>query len=187
MDYFVSAGGSLTWRGGRCRAAIGRSGLSAAATKREGDGATPIGAWPMRRALWREDRLARPATRLALAPIAPDDGWCDALGDLLYNRPVKHPYPASAERLWREDRLYDLLVVLGHNDAPVVAGAGSAIFLHVAGEHYPPTEGCVAVSLIDLRRILAGAGPESRLIVGRAPGCGAIPALAGAKPFVALR
>lgn len=158
--------GFLVWPGGRVRAAIGRAGLRAAEAKREGDGATPIGAWPLRRVLWRADRLAAPATRLPIAPLEPEDGWCDAPGDPNYNRPVRHPYPASAERLWREDRLYDVLAVLGYNDAPVRPGAGSAIFLHVAGDNYPPTEGCVAVALRDLRRVLAGAGPESRLIIG---------------------
>lgn len=158
--------GFLVWPGGRARAAIGRAGLRTAEAKREGDGATPIGAWPLRRVLWRADRLAAPATRLPMAPLEPEDGWCDAPGDPNYNRPVRHPYPASAERLWREDRLYDVLAVLGYNDAPVRPGAGSAIFLHVAGDNYPSTEGCVAVALRDLRRVLAGAGPESRLIIG---------------------
>lgn len=160
----VSAGGVLTWPGGQARCALGRSGLRAADAKREGDGATPIGAWPLRRVLWRADRLLAPRTRLAASPIAPDDGWCDAPADPAYNRPVKLPY-AGAEKLWREDHLYDVVVVLGHNDAPVKLGAGSAIFLHLAHGDYRPTEGCVAVALGDLRRILAGVGSEGFLMV----------------------
>jgi L,D-peptidoglycan transpeptidase YkuD (ErfK/YbiS/YcfS/YnhG family) len=166
MDLRVSADGILSWPGGRARAALGRAGLRASAAKREGDGATPIGAWPLRLVLWRADRLAAPATRLAVQPIAPDDGWCDAPADPLYNRRVLLPYPASAEHLWREDRLYDLIVVLGYNDAPIKPGAGSAVFLHLAAPDYQPTQGCVAAALPDLARMLAGAGPEDRLIVG---------------------
>lgn len=134
-------------------------------TKREGDGATPAGAFAMRRLLYRADRSAAPVTRLPVAPIANDDGWCDDPVDAAYNRPVKLPYRARAEQLWRDDRLYDLLVVLGHNDDPAIAGAGSAIFLHVASADYAPTEGCVALAPDDLRRILAEADATSRVVV----------------------
>ncbi|HEY5346811.1 MAG TPA: hypothetical protein VIJ72_01360, partial [Rhizomicrobium sp.] len=77
-------------------------------------------------------------------------GWCDAPGDPSYNRPVRLPYPASAEQLWREDHVYDIIVVLGFNDDPVIAGKGSAIFLHLAKPDYAPTAGCVALALPDM-------------------------------------
>jgi L,D-peptidoglycan transpeptidase YkuD (ErfK/YbiS/YcfS/YnhG family) len=95
--------------------------------------------------------------------MGPNDGWCDAPADRSYNRPVTLPYPASAERLWRSDNVYDLIVVVGYNDAPVVPGAGSAIFLHVARPNYSPTAGCIAFRLQDLARILSMMGPASRL------------------------
>jgi L,D-peptidoglycan transpeptidase YkuD (ErfK/YbiS/YcfS/YnhG family) len=166
MDLTLGADGWLRWPGGEARTAIGRSGRRVAEAKREGDGATPIGAWPLRRLLWRADRLVRPPTRLDTVTVSPDDGWCDAPGNPAYNQAVKHPYRAGAERLWRADHLYDMLVVLGFNDAPTLAGRGSAIFLHVASSDYRPTEGCVAAALPDLLRMLAGAGPEDRLIIG---------------------
>ncbi len=163
MDLLVSGSGKARW-GGRCfRCALGRGGLSA--LKREGDGATPIGAWPMRRLLYRADRVGRPGTRLPSAPIAPEDGWCDDPADPAYNRPVRLPHPARHERLWREDAIYDLIVVLGHNDDPVVPGLGSAIFLHVAQPDLTPTEGCVALARADLERLLAEAGPGDRVVV----------------------
>ena len=99
--------------------------------------------------------------------IAPDDGWCDAPDDAAYNRPVKLPYPASAERMWRDDGLYDLVVVLGYNDDPPEAGRGSAIFLHLARPDYAPTQGCVALARPDLEAVLALAGPGSALEVLR--------------------
>ena len=145
------------WRGRQLRCAVGRSGLTSA--KREGDGATPLGRWPMRRLLYRSDRLPAPATALPSRAIAETDGWCDAPGDQAYNQPVQLPYAASHEVLTRDDAIYDLLVVLGYNDDPVVAGRGSAIFLHIAREGYGGTEGCVALAAPDLLAVLAEARP----------------------------
>jgi L,D-peptidoglycan transpeptidase YkuD (ErfK/YbiS/YcfS/YnhG family) len=93
------------------------------------------------------------------------DGWCDDPADVRYNRSVTLPYRASAERLWRLDHLYDLIVVLGHNDEPVVAGDGSAIFLHLAAEDYAPTQGCIALSRPDLTALLSLACPGDALTV----------------------
>jgi len=155
----------LSWPGcdAAMRAALGRRGVTA--TKREGDGATPIGRFRLRRACYRPDRVPVPQTALPVRALAPDDGWCDAPDDPLYNRPVRLPYPASCESLWRTDGLYDLLVVLGHNDLPVVPGAGSAIFLHVAAPDATPTAGCVALGRDDLRRLIAIARPGDFLDV----------------------
>ena len=152
--------------GRRIKAVIGRSGLIAASDKREGDGATPLGIWPMRRVWWRQDRLpAAPVTQLPLRAIQLQDGWCDAPGDPAYNRPVTLPYPASAEEMWREDGLYDLVVELGHNDDPPVPGLGSAIFLHVALPGRDFTQGCVALPLADLLELLAQLPADSALAV----------------------
>ncbi len=122
--------------------------------KREGDGATPIGRFAVRQAFYRADRLKRPGTRLPLRPLRADDGWCDAPQDRNYNRYVRHPYRASAERLWRADHLYDLIVVIGHNDRPRVRGRGSAVFIHVAAPGLAPTAGCIALRLADLVRLV---------------------------------
>jgi len=140
----------------RLPCAIGRGGVSY--RKREGDGATPAGRWPLRAVYLRAERN-RPGTRtirgqLAARPLRADDGWCDAPADRNYNRHVRHPYPASAERMWRDDGLYDIVVVLGHNDRPRVRGHGSAIFMHCASADYRPTEGCLALAKADLARLL---------------------------------
>jgi L,D-peptidoglycan transpeptidase YkuD (ErfK/YbiS/YcfS/YnhG family) len=167
MDLIVGADGVARWGALRFRCALGRSGRRS--DKREGDGATPVGAWPMRRLLYRPDRFAAPPeSGLPAAPIARADGWCDAPGDPAYNQPVRLPYRASAERLWRRDLVYDLIVVLGHNDAPVVPGHGSAVFLHIARPGYPPTQGCVALARRDLLAVLAAADPASHVVVAAA-------------------
>lgn len=157
-------GSELTLPDGRAvPCALGRGGL--VAEKCEGDGGTPIGRWRLKRVLYRPDRSAPPETALPVAAIGTDDGWCDDPADPAYNRPVTLPYPANHERLWRADGLYDIVVVLGHNDDPPVPGAGSAIFLHCARPDYGPTEGCVALAYADLRRLLATCGAEAWLDV----------------------
>jgi len=148
----VTADGFLRHGTQQYRCALGRSGIGG--QKQEGDGITPSGRYPLRRLMYRADRLARPASQLAMAKIQPDDGWCDAPGDPAYNQPVRLPYGASTESMWRTDGLYDLVVILGYNDDPVVAGAGSAIFMHVASAEYGPTEGCVALARDDLLELL---------------------------------
>ena len=143
--------------------ALGRGGRSW--TKREGDGATPSGAWRPLAVLYRADRAGRPRTALPVRRLRPDDGWCDAVGDRNYNRHVHHPYPASAERLWRSDGVYDVIVVLDHNTRPRVQRAGSAIFMHLARPHFPPTEGCIALTRRDLLLLLSRLGPRMRIAI----------------------
>lgn len=142
---------------------LGRGGVSA--SKHEGDGATPIGAYPLRRVLYRADRLSPPQTALPVGIIARDDGWCDAPDSPDYNRPVKHPSTFSAEHMWRDDGLYDVVVVIGHNDDPVVAGAGSAIFMHVAPESGEGTAGCVALKRDDLLTLLGRIQADTKIDV----------------------
>ena len=136
--------------------ALGRSGILD--PKREGDGGTPAGRFPLRRLLYRADRVAHIETGLPARHITPDDGWCDDPADPAYNRPVVLPYKGRHERLWLESPLYDLVVIIGHNDAPVMPGAGSAVFLHVASADLGPTEGCVAFRREDLIAILGRVG-----------------------------
>ena len=155
--------------GGRdTRCALGRGGVIPADEKREGDGASPLGLWPIRRVLYRPDKGGPPPTALPTQPLGPDDGWCDDPANPRYNRPVTHPYPASAERMWRDDSLYDLVAVLGHNDDPPIPGAGSAIFLHLAREGYAPTQGCIALDREDLTTLLALARPGDALAIEQA-------------------
>jgi L,D-peptidoglycan transpeptidase YkuD (ErfK/YbiS/YcfS/YnhG family) len=153
--------GLLNWQGREVPCALGRAGITD--HKSEGDGATPVGLFALRRALYRSDRMAPPPTALPLAAITPHDGWCDDDTHPAYNTQVTLPAGARAEPLWREDALYDLLVVLGHNDAPPIAGRGSAIFLHVAGPGLAATEGCIAIAAEALVALVAAAAPDDDL------------------------
>lgn len=159
------AAATLAAFGTEYRCQIGRTGTIPAADKREGDGRTPIGRWPIRAILIRADRVAAPALRLPWRRIRPDDGWSDDPTDPAYNRPIRHPHPYSAERLWREDALYDVIVILGHNDSPPVAGLGSAIFLHCSNAEQP-TEGCIALPRDTLLTLLPRLAPGDVVEIG---------------------
>lgn len=163
--YTAHADGRFDLGARKVRCALGKGGVIEASAKREGDGCTPVGLWPMRKVLYRADRGPKPATRLPIAAIARNDGWCDAPGDRNYNKPVRLPYPVSAEKMWREDELYDLVVVLGYNDAPVRSGRGSAIFLHCARPKFTPTAGCVAIAKPELFALLGKLGPGDAVAV----------------------
>lgn len=155
--------GLVSWGRRRVPCALGRAGILA--VKREGDGATPVGRFALRRLFYRADRRPRPETGLPTRPITPGLGWCDDPASPAYNRLVRLPCPWRHEDLARDDGLYDLLVVLGHNDAPPEPGAGSAIFMHLAKPGYAATEGCVALAEADLVDLLKAAGPGDWLTV----------------------
>ena len=159
--------GRLRWNTRDIQCAIGRGGVVAADLKREGDGATPLGDWPMRQVFWRPDRLEKPVTQLPVIALRPDMGWCDDPAHPDYNRHVVLPFPASHEKLWREDHVYDLIVELGYNDDPVITGKGSAIFLHIARDDFAPTEGCIACARADLLDLLRTARPGDALRIVR--------------------
>jgi L,D-peptidoglycan transpeptidase YkuD (ErfK/YbiS/YcfS/YnhG family) len=159
MIFTATSDGWLDIGDRRVRCALGPAGVKPAEDKREGDLASPAGVWPIREVVYRPDRGPPPATEIRVRAMAEDDGWCDDPADPAYNRPVKLPYPAGAERMWRDDHLYDVVVILGHNDDPPVPGRGSAIFLHLAKPDYAPTHGCVAVARADLEALLETARP----------------------------
>jgi len=150
--------GSLTFR-----AALGRSGRTS--RKREGDGATPIAVMPILFGYRRGDRGPLPATPLAMRRSRTDMLWCDAVSDPNYNRPVRAPFGPSHEKLARADELYDVCLVLDWNLRCRKRRCGSAIFFHIARPGYTPTEGCVAISLRDMRRLLPHLGSRTLLQV----------------------
>ncbi|MEP7031868.1 MAG: L,D-transpeptidase family protein [Pseudolabrys sp.] len=143
--------------------ALGRGGIKA--NKREGDGATPRGTFHLRRLWWRASRHARPATLLPVTRIKPDDGWCEDPTSRHYNRRISVPADSKADRLARQDNLYDFIIEIDHNTRPRVAGRGSAVFIHIARPGFMPTAGCVALDINVLRRLLARLGPRTKIMV----------------------
>ncbi len=153
MRATVTSAGVFTIDTVTYRAALGYGGVRV--NKREGDGATPAGLLPLREVFYRADRLQAPICSVPVRPLTQIDGWCDDATHEAYNRAVQLPFAARAEALWRDDASYDIVGVLGWNDDPVVTGAGSAIFLHLARFDFAPTEGCIALALDHLRHVLA--------------------------------
>lgn len=161
-----SAETSLGWASlgaRRWRCTLGAGGVRE--DKVEGDAATPVGEFPLRRIYFRNDRVVLPKVALSARPINEQDGWCDDPRSPTYNRLVHIPNEWSHEKMWREDELYDVVVVVGYNDDPPEGEWGSAIFLHLAREDYSPTQGCVAFARADLLELLPLLGRDTRLRV----------------------
>mgnify|MGYP001794892187 CR=1 FL=1 len=144
--------------------ALGKNGITS--TKREGDHATPAGRFPLRQLYYRPDKFAKPP-KCVLSTQEMDmlDGWCDAPEHELYNQYVRLPFGAGHEQLWRTDEVFILVFMIGNNDDPVVPGAGSCIFMHVARENYAPTEGCVALAQEDLLTLLAAIETSTEIVI----------------------
>jgi L,D-peptidoglycan transpeptidase YkuD (ErfK/YbiS/YcfS/YnhG family) len=143
--------------------AFGRAGIRHA--KREGDHTTPAGRFRLLRGYYRPDRIRRLAWALKISAMSPSDGWCDDPASACYNRPVRLPFREGYESMWRQDRLYDLVIVLDCNFCPRRKYRGSAIFLHCARPDFAPTEGCIALAFEDLRRLLPRLARNAVLII----------------------
>ncbi len=165
MADIVVSGNTLIFQDKSYRCAIGKGGFST--NKKEGDGTTPLGIFPLRECWYRADRLHIPQTKLPLRVIHETDGWCDDAKSKDYNRHIViAPPPARGaednprkrgegfERLFRDDHVYDLIVPIGYNDDPIVPGKGSAIFIHLAHDDFKSTEGCIALEKTDFLAIL---------------------------------
>jgi len=170
MDILVEPAGFLYWNDSngvprKARCALGPAGIGQ--KKTEGDGITPIGRFPLRRVMFRSDRMSAPQTALPVSPLGKADGWCDDPTSPQYNKPITLPHPASHELLWREDAVYDVIIEIGFNDRPVEPGKGSAVFMHVARPDYGPTQGCVALKLNDLLDLLKACDLETVLEISQ--------------------
>jgi len=149
--------------GRKFRCALGRGGI--VADKREGDGGTPVGSFALRRLFVRADKGTTPKAPVPISITTENDGWCDAPEHPDYNRHIALPFTASHEKMWLDSDVYDLVLVIGHNDDPVVPYAGSAVFVHLARPDYSPTEGCIAFARADLEAVLAALGPKDQVVV----------------------
>jgi L,D-peptidoglycan transpeptidase YkuD (ErfK/YbiS/YcfS/YnhG family) len=148
----------------RIPCALGPAGI--VRRKREGDGGTPAGAFKLLWAYFRPDRPRPQAGGVPLRVLRPDAGWCEAPESPRYNRPVRLPAKDCTDRMWREDRLYDLTFVLDQNFSRRVKGAGSAIFFHIARAGLTPTAGCVAISWADMRKLAPRISGRAKMVMG---------------------
>ena len=109
---------------------IGFAGISK--KKIEGDGVTPLGIFRLLSIYYREDRVGNIFTKLPKYKISRHMGWSDDPKDPQYNKLVKIPRKFGFEKIFREDKAYDIIITTDYNSNPVVPNKGSAIFMHVA-------------------------------------------------------
>ena len=136
----------------RLKCSIGKRGITN--KKREGDKKTPKGVFKFKKVLYRKDRISGLETKLKLIPIKQNMGWCDDINSKFYNKLIRFPSNKSAERLFRKDNIYNIIIVIDFNMSPIIKGKGSAIFIHLATKNYKPTQGCIALNIKDIRLLL---------------------------------
>ena len=133
------------------KCSIGKNGLKK--NKLEGDNCTPIGTFTLGPVFFRDDRVDKPVTRLKTFKINKQMGWCDDPNNINYNKKIKLRKKIKAERFYRKDKIYDIILVINYNTRRIIKNKGSAIFIHVTN-NYRPTKGCIALSLNDLEILL---------------------------------
>ncbi|MDC3232827.1 L,D-transpeptidase family protein [Pelagibacteraceae bacterium] len=136
----------------KIKCALGKRGIGV--KKSEGDQITPKGKFKITRILYRKDRIHNFKCKITKLSIKKEMGWCDDPLSKYYNKLIRFPFKYSAEKLYRKDATYDLILVLNYNLNPVRKAKGSAIFIHVAKKNYKETLGCIAVSKRDLKKIV---------------------------------
>ena len=145
----------------KVKCALGKRGIGA--KKKEGDLITPKGNFKINYILYRKDRLPSLKTKIKKIPIKKNMGWCDDPLSKKYNKLIKFPFKYSAEKLYRIDNTYDLIIVLDFNSRPVIKNKGSAIFIHVAKKNYSPTKGCIAIKKRDLIKLISQINKKTKV------------------------
>jgi L,D-peptidoglycan transpeptidase YkuD (ErfK/YbiS/YcfS/YnhG family) len=161
-------GGCWQRAAGPWTARIGRSGLST--HHREGDGTTPVGAFGFGSVMY--GIAANPGVHFRYHRLACGDWWDEDPESPTYNT-FRHvacgttpPFGGDSEALWRQTRAYRHFAVIAYNTRPVVAGRGSAMFLHE--DTGAPTNGCVSLPPTRLVALLRWLRPAAspRIAIG---------------------
>tara|TARA_B100000029_G_scaffold412221_1_gene414823 strand:- start:1220 stop:1711 length:492 start_codon:yes stop_codon:yes gene_type:complete len=142
----------LFYKGYKLKCCVGKSGITA--FKKEGDLATPKGTYGIDMLYYRKDRITLNKCKIKKKSIKKNMGWCDDSRSKNYNKQINFPFKYRAEKLYRKDKIYDLVINIKYNFSPVVKKKGSAIFLHIADKKYKPTKGCIGISKKDFLKIL---------------------------------
>ena len=148
----VKKSGYLIFNNFKFRCALGKSGIKK--KRREGDFITPKGNYKLIEIYYRADKIQNLKTNLKKIKIRKNMAWCDDPKSNFYNQLINLPTKFGHEKLYRNDNLYDLIIILNYNMHPIIKNKGSAIFIHVAKRNYAPTQGCIALSKIHLRTLL---------------------------------
>jgi len=133
------------------KCSIGKNGKTS--KKIEGDNKTPKGFYALGPLYYRKDRLPKLSTKLKKIEIMKNFGWCDDVKSKFYNKPIKTNINVRHEKLYRDDKKYDLLIPIEYNSKKPKKNKGSAIFLHLTS-NYKKTQGCVAIKEKDMLILL---------------------------------
>ena len=136
----------------KAKCAIGKRGISI--KKKEGDFITPKGTFKIKEIFYRKDRVPNLITSLKKTVIRKNMGWCDDPKSTKYNKLIYFPFKYSAEKLYRKENIYDIILVLNFNMNPVRKNKGSAIFIHIAKKNFQPTQGCIALDKSELIKLV---------------------------------
>ena len=142
----------ISYNNYKAKCAVGKRGISI--KKKEGDFITPKGTFKIREIFYRKDRVQNLITRLKKTVIRKNMGWCDDPKSKKYNKLIYFPFKHSAEKLYRRENIYDIILVLNFNMNPVKKNKGSAIFIHVAKKNFQPTQGCIALNKFELIKLV---------------------------------
>ena len=143
---------SLTFNNYKVKCALGKRGIGI--KKKEGDQITPRGSYKIKGILYRRDKIKNLSTKLIKKAINKKMGWCDDPKSKKYNQLIKLPSKFNFEKLYRNDELYDIIIILNFNTNPVKKNKGSAIFIHIAKNNYSPTKGCIAIKRNDIKKLV---------------------------------
>ena len=152
----------LYYLNNKIKCAIGKNGITK--NKQEGDLKTPKGIFKLKKVFYRKDRI-KIKTLLKKKYIKKNIGWCDDPASKYYNKEIKFPFKGSAEKLWRKDNIYDLIIVLNYNFNPIIKNKGSAIFIHICKKNYAATKGCVAINKKDMINLIINIKNNTKIII----------------------
>tara|TARA_B100000945_G_C20295702_1_gene555520 strand:- start:338 stop:829 length:492 start_codon:yes stop_codon:yes gene_type:complete len=147
----------------KLKCAVGKRGITS--KKREGDKKTPKGSFKFVSLFYRKDRIKKIKSNLKKYVIKKNMGWCDDPYSKYYNKLIRFPFKFGAEKLYLRKNIYDIILILNFNLNPVVKNKGSAIFLHISSKNYTPTNGCIAVSLKDMKLLLKKINKKTSLTI----------------------
>ena len=148
----VKKSGYLKYKNLKFRCALGKAGIKN--KEKEGDNITPRGIFEITKILYRADKIKKIKAFIRPIKIKKNMGWCDDSKSDYYNQQIKLPNKFGHERLYRNDNLYDIILVLNYNTNPIIKKKGSAIFIHVSKNSYKKTKGCIALKKKHLLKLI---------------------------------
>jgi len=157
----VKKTGYLKYKNLKFRCALGKAGIKK--KKKEGDNITPKGEFKIIKIYYRNDKIKNITTSIKKIKIKRSTGWCDDPNSKFYNKQIKLPSKFSHEKLYRNDNLYDLILVSNYNMNPIIKNKGSAIFIHVAKNSYEKTKGCIALKKEHLIKLLSQIKKDTKI------------------------